>query len=335
MATSNERRPVDIHAHYYPQAYLDLIAAEGAPHGASCDLEHPGGVVIEAGNLHAGPLARKFIDLDLRVAEMDEQGVQVHALSLTQPMVYWAGDEFGHKLAAAFNDGLAMAHEAYPERLVGLAMLPMQAPALAVAELERAAGLPGIKGIYMATTIVDTDLSAPELFPVFERIEALGLPVFLHPVYVIGMERLQARYYLNNLLGNPFESAIAAANLIFGGVLDRFPKLTVCLPHAGGAFPYLVGRINHGWKVRPECKHLKNPPLSYLRRFYYDTISHSPEALSYLIGLVGAERVMLGSDYCFDMGYERPVEVVTTLLGLDEAGQDQVLFGNARRLLGL
>ncbi len=331
----NELSAIDIHAHYFPEAYLNLIAEEGRPFGASFDASDPGGPVVKVGTMRAGPLERKFTDLELRRADMDRQSVQLQALSLTQPMVYWAGDALSMRLSTAFNDALASAHEAYPDRFVGLATLPMHAPALAAEELERVAGLPGIRGIYMATRVLDQELSHPDFFPVYERIESLDLPIFLHPVTVIGVERLQPHYYLHNLLGNPVDSAIAAAHLIFGGVLDRFPSLTFCLPHAGGAFPYLVGRLNHGWKVRKECQHLEQGPSAYLRRFYYDTIAHSEAALAYLVGLVGSDRVMVGSDYCFDMGYSRPVDVVTGHESLSEADKAAVLSGNARRLLRL
>lgn len=324
---------IDIHAHYYPDAYLGIIAEDGSRFGARFSAGERG-PVIDVGLLHAGPLARKFTDLDLRIAEMDEQGVRVQALSLTQPMVYWADGALGLRLSQAFNDALVTAHEAHPERLIGFAILPMQDPDLAVAELERVAKLPGIKGVYLATRILDRELSDPAFFPVYERIEAFGLPVFLHPLEVIGAERL-APYFLANLLGNPFDTAVAAAHLIFGGVLDRFPDLEICLPHAGGAFPYLVGRLNHGWKVRQECRHLAHGPETYLGRFYYDTISHSAEALEYLITRVGAERVMVGSDYCFDMGYEQPVRVVTEHPRLSEPEKALILGGNARQLLGL
>lgn len=325
---------IDIHAHYYPESFLKLIAEEGAAFGATVSASNPAGPLIDVGPLHAGPLARKFIDLDERVAEMDAQGVRVQALSLTQPMVDWAGGGLSQKLAEVFNDALAEAHQAYPERLVGFATLPLRDPALALAELERLAGLPAIKGVYLATRILDRELSDAAFFPVYERIEDLGLPVFLHPLEVIGMERLKP-YFLANLLGNPFDTAVAAAHLIFGGVLDRFPKMVICLPHAGGAFPFLVGRLNHGWTVRAECRHLEHGPATYLNRFYYDTISHSSEALGYLVSQVGAERVMLGSDYCFDMGCARPVEVVSRHPALSAEDKVAILEGNARRLLGL
>jgi aminocarboxymuconate-semialdehyde decarboxylase len=266
---------------------------------------------------------------------MDKQGVRVHALSLTVPMVYFADGELGQRLAEAVNDSMSEAHRAFPDRFVGAATLPMQDPKRALAELERAAALPGIKAVYLGTNVNGRELSDDAFTPIFAACEARRLPVLLHPINVIGAARLGA-FYLNNLLGNPFDSAVAAAHLVFGGVLDRHPKLEVCLPHAGGAMPYLVGRLTHGQRVRPETKNVARKPFAaYLRRFTYDTISHAPESMRYLIDLVGADRVMLGSDYCFDMGPARPREIVDTQLRLSAADRARILSGNARRLLGL
>jgi aminocarboxymuconate-semialdehyde decarboxylase len=169
---------------------------------------------------------------------------------------------------------------------------------------------------------------------VYERIEASGLPLFLHPIFVIGHQRL-APHYLTNLLGNPFETAIAAAHLIFGGVLDRFPKLEVVLPHAGGAFPWLVGRLNRGWEKRADLKHIAHSPVTYLRRFYYDTIGYSDPVLEFLVRHIGADRVLMGSDYCFPIAYEQPVRNVTENPLIDEAAKELIVAGNARRLLRL
>lgn len=274
-----------------------------------------------------------YYDPEIRLKAMDKQKVQVHALSLTAPMAYPADGPLGLKLAQAWNDAGAEMARTYPDRFIVLATLPMQDPEAAVSELDRAVTQLGCRGIYLGTNVRGKELTDPFFFPVFERIQALGVPIFLHPLNVIGAQRL-ANYHLHNLLGNPFDTAVAAANLIFGGLLDRFPKLQVCLPHAGGALPYLIGRLNRGWKVRPECRALKKPPSSYLRRFTYDTISHAPESLRYLVKLVGADRVMLGSDYCFDMGYDRPLEVVTALK-LSRNDQERILGGNAARLLRL
>ena len=325
---------IDIHAHFYPESYLKLIEAEGAEFGVSCSYDDPDGPVINANGVKTPPLSRRYFDLEDRVAAMDEMGVGVHCLSLTQPMLYWASPDLSERLAVAYNDACAEVHEAYPERFLGLAILPMQEPELALKELERAKSLPGIRGVYMATRVLDKELSDPSLFPVYEAIEDSGLTIFLHPIKVVDPSRLK-QFYLTNFIGNPTESAIAASHLIFGEVLDRFPKLTFCLPHAGGTFPWLIGRITHGWGVRDECKHLKNPPVEYLRRFYYDTITHAAPALEYLIDLVGPDHVVLGSDFCFDMSYERPVEIVTGHAGLSEDDQALILGGNAKRLLGI
>ena len=168
----------------------------------------------------------------------------------------------------------------------------------------------------------------------YERFEALGLPIVLHPVFVIGHQRLE-KHYLTNLLGNPFESAITAAPLIFGRVLDRFPKLVIVLPHAGGAFPWLVGRLNRGWEKRADLKHIEHGPTEYLRRFYYDTIGYSDAVVDFLVRHIGADRVMMGSDYCFPIAYERPVDIVTANRYLNAEQQAAILEGNARRLLGI
>ena len=334
MKSSQGLSRIDIHAHYYSERYLQLIEDAGCACGA-CVKRDARGPIISAGPLHAGPLAPSFMDLDLRVSVMDAQGVTVQALSLTQPMVYWAEPSLARRLSAAFNDDLVRAHELYPKRLFGLAMLPVHHAGEALAELERIRKAPGIRGVYMGSCIGDMDLSDPSLFPIYESIEAAGLPIFLHPLKVLGMEDRLKPFFLSNLLGNPFDTAVAAAHLIFGGVLDRFPLLDFVLPHAGGALPFLIGRLQHGWTVRPELSHMQQGPETYLRRFYYDTIAHSDDALAYLIRKVGPDRVMLGSDYCFDMGYERPVEVVEQQGQLAPAEQNLIFSGNAARLLKL
>ena len=323
---------IDIHAHFVPEEYLRLIEAEGEPHGLRL---HPGpnGPLIVMGQVAIGPITAYYHDLDLRLKAMDAQGVAVHAFSLMPPMVYWADSALGLRLARLVNDAMAEAARLHPGRFVALATLPLQDPEAALSEAERAITELGCRGIYLGTNIRGKELADPSFLPVFERMDALRAPIFLHPLNVIGSQRL-TNYYLHNLLGNPFDTAVAAANMIFSGLLDRFPRLQVCLPHAGGAVPYLIGRLNRGWKVRQECKTLKKPPSSYLRRFTYDTISHAAESLNYLIKLVGADRVMMGSDYCFDMGYERPIKVVTALK-LSRTEQEKILGGNAARLLRL
>jgi len=327
-------RAIDIHAHFYSTAYLDAVAAHGVREGAEF-VSLPGGEALKVGSLFTGPIARRFIDLDQRLADMDTHGVDKQILSLTQPMVYWATESLADRLSQVFNDSLAAAHEQAPERLFGFATLPMQFPERAIAEARRVATLPGIKGVYLGTAINDSNLSEPMYWPVYEVLEALQLPIFLHPLKVVGMTDRLSRYFLSNLLGNPFDTAIAAAHLMFSGVLDRFPKLEIALPHGGGALPFLLGRIAHGWSVRPECRHLERSPRDYASRFYYDTITHDQQALGFLVEQVGADRIMLGSDYCFDMGIDKPALPVEKLALLSEPQKHQIIEGNAKRLLSL
>ena len=323
---------VDTHAHWYPEEWISAIEKEGAAHGAQI-TRRDGTIMFSFGGSRMS-FTTDFVDLGARLAAMDRTGVDVHALSLTTPMVYWAPPAFGLKLAGIYNDAASAAHRRYPDRFVGMATLPMQAPELALRELERAAKLPGLRGLYLATHINGNNLDEKAYFPVYAKCEELGWPIFLHPMNPLAPERL-SRFYLINFLGNPYETGVAAASLVFGGVLDAFPKLEVMLPHAGGTFPALIGRLDHGTRVRPELKHMKQLPSSYLRRFSYDTIGHNDEIMLNLVRMVGADRVVLGSDYCFDMGYERPVEVVERLAALSEQDRDRILGRNAARLLGL
>src|SRR3989337_543049 len=190
---------IDIHAHFYPEPYLKLLADEGERFGIKLDRKKPKEVVsnIKGSRLSLGPA---FTDLDLRLKEMKRQRVDIHALSLTRPMVYWADPELGLKLSQAMNDAMAEAHTAFPDRFVGLAVLPMQDTPASLLELERVSKLRGIRGVYIGTNVNGRDLSDPAFIPVFERIEALRLPVFLHPTQVIPTDRFKP-YFFYNLIG--------------------------------------------------------------------------------------------------------------------------------------
>jgi aminocarboxymuconate-semialdehyde decarboxylase len=326
---------IDTHAHWYPPEWVDLIAREGAANGAEVGKNDKGQVTLKAPGIALRPqFIPSYVDIPTRLKLMDEGRVDMHALSLTSPMVYWAPPEFGLKLSQAFNDACSAAHLKYPNRFVGMAMVPMQAPELAVQEVDRAAKLPGIRGVYMATHVNGKNLDEKEFWPVYARCEALKLPIFLHPTAPVGAERMK-KYHLGNFLGNPYETGIAASSLMFGGVMDAYPKLDVMLPHAGGTFPALIGRMDHGATVRAELKHMTKAPSTYLRRFHYDTIAHSDQILMNLVRQVGADRVVMGSDCPADMGYTRPVDVVERLRELDAGQRDEILGGNAARLLGM
>ncbi|MFN0300227.1 MAG: amidohydrolase family protein [Burkholderiales bacterium] len=323
---------IDIHAHWYPAEWIKVFERDGAKYGTGVQ-RGADGYALTTGKI-SNRYTEEFVDIDMRLAGMDRQGVDVHALSLTTPMVYFAPASFGLALAQCYNDACAAAHQKHPKRLYGLAQLPMQDPALALKELERAARLPGIKGLYLATNINGNDLDDKSYWDIYAKVEELGWTIFLHPVDTVGKERM-TKFYLRNLCGNPYDTGIAAAHIIFGGVLDAFPKLGFNLPHAGGTFPALIGRWDHGTKMRPELKHMKRLPSEYLRRFTYDTIGHSDTINMNLVRMVGADRVTLGSDYCFDMGLEHPHDTVESLTALSDADRDFILGKNAARLLGI
>ena len=326
---------LDLHAHWFPEAWIDLLVKEGAANGVRMTRTDKGHWQFDVDGVPLKSIFRPdMIDPSIMLANMNGAKVDARAMSLTNPMVYWAPPAFGLKLARAYNDACADLHRAHPDRFLGTIMLPLQAPDLAVAELDRAAKLPGMRAAYMAMHVGGRNVDEKALWPVYERCEALGLPVFMHPVNPLGGERM-GEYHLRNLCGNPYESGIAAASLIFGGVLDAFPKLDFMLPHAGGPFPWLIGRYDRGVAVRRELKHMKQPASAYLRRFHYDTVSHHPKIIRYLIDLVGADRVVVGSDYNFDMGYEQPVDFVEQVPGLSARERELILRENAARLLRL
>ena len=329
---------VDTHAHWYPPEWLGLVRKEGPAQGAKIERIEPHG---QPGG-HAGyrfvndklvnAFTEEFVSLELRLAGMQRQGVDAQALSLTTPMVYWATPAFGAALSECYNDAASRAHLKYPKQFTGLAQIPMQDPALALKELERAAKLPGMRGLYLATNIDGTELDDKRFWDIYAKCEELAWPIFLHPVYTMGGERFK-RFYLKNLLGNPYDTGVAAACLIFGGVFDRFPQLEINLPHAGGTLPGIIGRLDHGTKQRAELKHMKQLPSAYLRRFTYDTIGHDDAINHNLVKLVGADRVLLGSDYCFDMGLDDPVATVERLVDVSTADRDLILGKTAARLL--
>ncbi len=333
-AVGDNIRPIDIHAHYFPQSYLDLIAKEGKTFGVEY-RNTAAGFYISSPAISIGPLPSKFTNLEERIAAMDQEGESIQVISLTSPMAYWGDADLSSALCEAWNDSASAAHQAYPSRLFAFLTLPMLFPDRALDELNRASKLPGMRGVYLGTHVGDRELDDPSFEPVFARIEELDLPVFTHPIGPLGGKRLYP-FYLRNLLGNPFETAIAACHLIFGGVLDRHPKLQVSLAHAGGALPIVIGRIDHGWHVVPELQRLRLPqaPSAYLQRFTYDTIALSKPIMQFVIQEVGVDHIVLGSDYCFNMGCSQPVRFVNQL-ELSLAQRRMILGGTAARILKL
>ena len=327
---------IDTHAHWFAPEWVQLLEREAEANGAKMAKNDKGHSTIAIpGVALVSSFPPDMVDLDFMINAMDAASIDIRVFSLTNPMINWAPAAFGVRLACAYNDACAAAYIKYPQRFRGAIALPMQAPELAVKELERAAKLPGMCTAYMPMHVNGQNLDHPSFWPVYEKCAALGLPLSLHPVNPCGIERMR-NYHARNLIGNPHESAIAAADLIFGGVLDAFPDLQVLLPHAGGSFPWLIGRFDNGVATRKrELGHMTQPASAYLRRFFYDTISHNGAILRYLMGMVGADRIVVGSDYNMDAGYARPVEFVDSIPGLTTQEREQILSSNALKLFRL
>lgn len=323
---------VDLHCHFIPPALVDLIAAEGPSHAIHLSDD---GIVSFAERVATQPFPQGMLDLERREAWMDAQDVDVQVVSAWMDFsAYVLEPEDGRWLARSLNELTVEAIEGRTDRFRAMAAVPLQAPELAAQELRFAVDELGMVAVEIATSVVDAELDDVALEPFWRAAEELGVLVFIHPYASIGSDRL-TRYFLNNLVGNPAEETVAAAHLIYGGVLERHPRLEVCLTHGGGFLPYQIGRQDRGFHSLPKltATHLHAAPCEFLRRFYYDTVVHSSEALQFLVGRVGADRVVLGSDYPFPMGDPEPVAAVRAA-GFDEATTDAILGHNVAVALG-
>jgi aminocarboxymuconate-semialdehyde decarboxylase len=328
---------IDLHTHILPENWPDLRQRYG--YGGFVQLEHHGPgcarMVID------GKVFREIQDNcwnpQRRLDDCRQQGVNVQVLSTVPVMFsYWARPEHTHDLARLLNDHLAEVVQSNPKRFVALGTLPMQAPDLAINELDRCVKKLGFAGVQIGTHINEWNLNHPTLFPIFQRAEQLGAAIFVHPWDMFGKERMKD-YWLPWLVGMPAETSLAICSLIFGGVMERLPKLRLCFAHGGGSFPGTIGRIEHGFRVRPDLCAIDNKknPRSYLGKFYLDSLVHDADALRNLIKLVGAQRIALGSDYPFPLGEHSPGELIESLSGTSKADKERMLSGTAMEFLGL
>ncbi len=271
-----------------------------------------------------------------KISDMDEKRLGMHVLSSTPfAFFYEVENDLAVELARFHNDRLSEWVRRHPRRFAAMATLPMQVPEEAVKELERAAKELGLLGVEIGSNVNKRELEDQTFWPIYEALQELEMPMFIHPHQVAGLDRLMD-YYLNNLIGNPLDTTIASARLIFSGTIEKFPHLKIILAHGGGQFPFIFGRIEHGYNVRPEPREkIHQPPREFLKNFYFDTITHNPDALRYLIDFAGSDHVLLGSDYPYDMGDDHPVRTVLGLSGIKEEDRRNILRQNAIELFGL
>jgi aminocarboxymuconate-semialdehyde decarboxylase len=326
-------RTIDVHAHILGEDTIGLLQKEAPQLGLTRTAIDADNAVLEVAGVPYRPFPRGGWDLERRLADMDAAEVDMQVLSnAPQTFLYNQDAALTAATSALQNEQIARLTKAHPDRFMGMATLPMQDPAWAVVELRRAVRELGLVGAQIGSHIEGKNLDDPSLAPFWAAVAELDAFIMIHPVKPAGGDRTKA-YYLANLIGNPLDTTIAAACLAFGGVMDRHPQLKVLLVHGGGFVPYQYGRWNHGWRVREEPKRcIDHAPEPAIRRFYYDTITHGKPALEYLIATMGADHVVLGSDYPYDMGNWELVREARAL-PISEADKARILSGTAAALL--
>lgn len=327
-------RTIDIHNHFYPDAYLREIARDSR--AASIATTATGETRIVYGDDYS-VVVPAHRDPAARIADMDAAGIDLHILSLPGPAVHLETPARGLALARLTNDAFAAIVRAHPTRLGALATLPMQSPPDAARELERAVRDLGLHGAMIFSNHGGVPLDDPRNFPLYEAAEALDVPLLVHPATPANaVAANQADYRLVALLAFPFDVTVAASRLILGGVLDRFPRLTIILGLLGGALPMLAERIARGYAAYPELQNtLQRPIADYFRRFYYDTVPYGATGIPLTVAFAGADRVVLGSDHPHTIGNLRDCTTIIDRLPLPPTDRALILSGNLTRLLHL
>jgi aminocarboxymuconate-semialdehyde decarboxylase len=324
---------IDMHAHAITEAAFKALARETPSIGLKLTDIDEQSLILEIGGVVQNPFPRSALDVDMRFRDLQRAGIDMQVISPSPHFFLYDEDPAVTAATAAIvNDELIALAGAHPERFLVLGTLPLQDPALAVRELRRIMGSPLVRGVIIGTNIKGRNLDDPSLEAFWEAADALGAFILVHPHKIAGADRMK-NYYLKNIIGNPLETTIAAGCLLYSGVLDRYPGLKICLSHGGGFVPYQAGRFRHGWTVRPEDRGAAAEGLEAgLGRFLYDTIVHDVDALKFLLDQAGHQRVMLGSDYPFDMG---TLDGVRQIRGLDveDRVKQALLRDTADRLL--
>jgi aminocarboxymuconate-semialdehyde decarboxylase len=331
LKRDGKTRVIDIHCHLNVPAADAVLRPYATGSSALAQFSSPQSDAVNRELF--GKIGPKLNSIDAHLVDMDATGVDVQVLSpMPGQLLFVAPPEVAQTGARVINDGIATAVAKHPERFAGMGLIPLQEPELAILEMRRCVAELGLKGIEIPSHVNGEELSSPRLRPVLAAAEHLGVLLFLHPLGFSHGERLR-QHYFNNVLGNPIESAIAVGHLIFDGVLDSLPGLKVCVAHGGGYLSHYWGRMDHAWRVRPDCReHISRPPSQYLRQLYFDTLVFDRTELRHLVEVYGADHLCLGTDYPFDMSEPDPVGFHAAL---SEEERVKILGGTAARLLGL
>ncbi len=333
-----------MHHHYMPQSFLDAVRADSERYGSVVftDPESgktgflPGASSVPAQGTREWNYAvveRGMNDIPLRLAEMEAMDLDMAALSISPALYQYHLDAaMGTEVTQMLNDAIHDAAKANPERFIAMGTVPLQDVGAAIQELERIVKDYGFSSIEIGGSVNGKNYDEPEFDAFFQRAAELDVLIFIHPVVMPAVERLQ-RYHTGNLIGFPVETGICAAALIFGGILKRYPNIKICLAHGGGIVPALIGRWDHGWEVRDEGKvAIDQPPSTYFKRLYFDDLVHSQDVLRALLNVAGADHVVIGTDYPYDMGERRPGDFLARQ-GLSPEDLRKIQYETAARLL--
>ncbi|MCC6865814.1 MAG: amidohydrolase [Ignavibacteria bacterium] len=328
---------IDVHTHILPEKWPDLNKKYNKQGFLTIEHHKPCCAKMMIGDRVFREITDNSWSHTKRIEECDEHQVSMQVLSTVPVMFsYWAKPNETLDLAKHLNDHIAQTVNDNPSRFIGLGTLPMQDAKLAVKELERIMKDLGLAGIEIGTHIQGKNLDDPEICEVLGACEEMNAAVFVHPWDMMGKERMP-EYWLPWLVGMPAETALAICSMIFGGVFEKFKKLRVCFAHGGGSFPFTIGRIEHGFKVRPDLVQTKNMvnPRNYLGKFYLDSLVHDESALKFLIDLIGEDNIVLGSDYPFPLGEHIPGKLIEGMAELNNVVKEKLLWKNAAEFLGI
>ena len=326
---------VDIHCHYLNRdAAAKLAHLNPAQYEPS--VKFASALTREVNVKQMQDRAPKLSTIEVRIADMDGMGIDIQAVCpAPQQTYYWTEPGLGLEVSRMINDRLAQIVATWPDRFVALGTVPLQNVELAVAELERCVKQLDLRGVEINPNVAGRELTDPSLNldRFFAKARELDIVIFMHPIGFTQGERLMD-HYLNNLIGNPLDTTVGTSHLIFGGVMERHPGLKIVLPHAGGFLGHYWARMDHGWRARPDCRTIiKKAPTSYLKKFFFDTITFDPQMLRNLIDKFGAAQVLLSTDYPFDMGEEDPVGLINSVSRLSAADKQKIMGETAARLL--
>ncbi|MFC5496275.1 amidohydrolase family protein [Caenimonas terrae] len=332
---SGKAKVVDLHCHYLnPEVNAKTAKLNAAQYDPTVIFADE--LTRETNVKQMKTRAPKLSGVTERLKDMDRMGVDIQAVCpAPYHFFYFTEPDYGAELAREVNEGIAKVVADTPDRFVGLGSVPLQDAQLAVRELDYAVKNLGLRGVEICTNVNGKNLTDPSLGleKFFARCEELGVVIFMHPLGYTQADRL-THHYFNNVIGNPLDSTVAVSHLIFDGVMARHPKLKVVVAHGGGFIAHYWARMDHAWRARPDCRTvIKRKPSSYLEKFYFDTITFDPEMLKRLIDRYGADHVVLGTDYPYDMGEDDPLGLVAQVKRLPKADRDLIVGGNAARLL--